>query len=224
MESGATIDGLAEHTGVPASTIRMYQHIGILHPPRRDGRIGLYNVKHVERIGVILELKELGFSLSGIRVLLDPTARNHVLTQVLGDEGQFDIEPATDADLEFISVLLDTDNEESSLREAMDLQLLESGEDGRPRVHRAAFELARFAVELGVSPDLILKEAQFLRDATSDLAAHYLDLLQSESVDRNILAEVYERTDQSDARKAWILMLGRAIGISFVRAIRSRPL
>ncbi len=48
-----TVDELARRAGVPVRTIREYQTVGVLHPPRRAGRIGLYGRGHLERLHLI---------------------------------------------------------------------------------------------------------------------------------------------------------------------------
>ena len=43
-----TIDELAHHSGLPASTIRLYQTKGVLPPPTKQGRVGYYGEGHAD--------------------------------------------------------------------------------------------------------------------------------------------------------------------------------
>ncbi|MEO6468548.1 MAG: MerR family transcriptional regulator, partial [Acidimicrobiia bacterium] len=61
---------LAALTGTPSRTIREYRTVGILMPPRREGRRGVYDTSHRERLALIGRLQARGYSLAGIRDLL----------------------------------------------------------------------------------------------------------------------------------------------------------
>ena len=52
---------------VPVRTIREYQTMGVLPPPERRGRVGLYRTTHVARLELIARLQVRGYSLAGIR-------------------------------------------------------------------------------------------------------------------------------------------------------------
>ncbi|MPZ52750.1 MAG: MerR family transcriptional regulator [Acidimicrobiia bacterium] len=217
MGRGETIEDLAVLTGVPASTIRMYQHIGILDPPQRQGRIGIYSSAHVKRIETILELKDLGFSLSGIRVLLNPEARTQLLTKTLG-EGDPIAEPGSlvDGRVQFLSLLQSLDDEEGSLR-----RLFEGTSKGeRLPVTQASIELARLAVGIGVPTDVILDEMRYLRDTADDLAQHYVELLKAEDFDRKLLDGFVSAQDRSEIADFWVVLLRQALSFAIERSLR----
>ena len=62
-----TIDELAARTGVPSRTIRFYQAKGLLPPPRKRGRVAMYDDTHAERLQVVAELQDKGLRLRAIR-------------------------------------------------------------------------------------------------------------------------------------------------------------
>jgi DNA-binding transcriptional MerR regulator len=62
-----TIDELAAQTGVPSRTIRFYQAKGVLPPPRKRGRVAVYDHTHAERLKVVGELQDKGLRLRAIR-------------------------------------------------------------------------------------------------------------------------------------------------------------
>jgi DNA-binding transcriptional MerR regulator len=62
-----TIDELAARTGVPSRTIRFYQAKGVLPPPRKRGRVAVYDAAHEERLRVVGELQDKGLRLRAIR-------------------------------------------------------------------------------------------------------------------------------------------------------------
>ena len=79
-----TIDELTAATGVPTRTIRQYQTAGLLSPPERKGRIGVYGAAHVERLRAIGRLQERGYSLAGMHDLFESWERGRPLTQIIG--------------------------------------------------------------------------------------------------------------------------------------------
>jgi DNA-binding transcriptional MerR regulator len=64
------VDELAAVAGVSVELLRSYQTKGLLDPPRREGRVALYDDRHLERIRTIKELKAKGYSLKAIAGLL----------------------------------------------------------------------------------------------------------------------------------------------------------
>lgn len=65
------IGGLSERTGVNIETIRYYERIGLLTaPPRSPGGYRRYGMADVRRLNFVRRLRELGFPLEDIRVLL----------------------------------------------------------------------------------------------------------------------------------------------------------
>lgn len=84
MDGSVTIDELARDCGVATTTVRMYQHRGLLPPPERRGRVGYYGLEHRRRLGVIANLQQRGYSLAAIRELLDAWEEGLPLSDVLG--------------------------------------------------------------------------------------------------------------------------------------------
>src|SRR5688572_7361746 len=82
--SELTVDELARTAGVVVSTVRLYQNKGLLPPPTKRGRVGYYDRSHLGRLRLISQLQARGFSLAGIRELLDGMDRGETLRAVLG--------------------------------------------------------------------------------------------------------------------------------------------
>jgi DNA-binding transcriptional MerR regulator len=78
------VDELAAATGVPVRTIREYQSWRVLHPPRRMGRVGLYDDSHVRRLADIARLQDRGYSIAAIRDLFEAWSNGVGLDDVLG--------------------------------------------------------------------------------------------------------------------------------------------
>ena len=81
-----TIDELATEVGVPTRTIREYQRLELLPPPKRAGRVGVYGADHRARRSIIGRLQERGYSLAAIRDLIGSWEQGRGLGSVLGVE------------------------------------------------------------------------------------------------------------------------------------------
>lgn len=81
-----TVDEIARRARLPVRTIREYQTMGLLHPPRKAGRIALYDDGHLRRLQLIGRLQDRGYSLAGIHDLLTAWRGGDALTDVLGLE------------------------------------------------------------------------------------------------------------------------------------------
>jgi DNA-binding transcriptional MerR regulator len=90
-EVGMTIDDLARRTQLPVRTIREYHTMRLLPPPERRGRVGIYGPTHSQRLELISRLQRRGYSLAGIRDLLQAWEDGAGLTSLLG------VEPAATA-------------------------------------------------------------------------------------------------------------------------------
>jgi DNA-binding transcriptional MerR regulator len=64
------VEELAEAAGVSVELLRSYQTKGLLDSPRREGRVAVYDDRHLERLRQIRGLKEKGYSLKAIAGLL----------------------------------------------------------------------------------------------------------------------------------------------------------
>src|SRR5215475_12255639 len=81
-----TIDALARQAQLPVRTIREYHTMRLLPPPERRGRVGFYGPRHSQRLELIARLQRRGYSLAGIRDLLQAWAAGADLTSLLGVE------------------------------------------------------------------------------------------------------------------------------------------
>jgi DNA-binding transcriptional MerR regulator len=80
-----SIDEVAQRSALPVRTIREYQAMQLLPPPQRRGRVGVYSDEHLARLQVISRLQRRGYSLAGIRDLLDAWTAGGDLAGILGD-------------------------------------------------------------------------------------------------------------------------------------------
>ena len=66
MATDYRIDELAREAGTTVRNVRAYQDRGLLPPPRRSGRVGLYTDAHLARLRLIGTMLERGYTLGNI--------------------------------------------------------------------------------------------------------------------------------------------------------------
>ena len=89
------VEELAKRSGASVDTVRYYQAKGLLPPPRRQGRVALYDDGHLARIERIRSLQARGFTLATIARILageldaaDEALVGALTRESLAEEGQ----------------------------------------------------------------------------------------------------------------------------------------
>jgi DNA-binding transcriptional MerR regulator len=166
-----TIDDLARKVELPVRTIREYHTMRLLPPPERRGRVGLYGPEHVKRLQLIARLQRRGYSLAGIRDLLDAWESGADLTTLLGVD---QVQPVLD---------------ETPLRltRAELLRRLPALEDGLDRASRAGLVRSHGADHFIVrSPALLALAADWVRAGVP--LAEVLEVIEALTADLDALA------------------------------------
>ncbi len=83
---GYRIDELARLAGTTVRNIRAYQDRGLIPPPRREGRVGVYSESHLARLRLIGQMLGRGYSLANIGELLEAWEGGQELGDLLGLE------------------------------------------------------------------------------------------------------------------------------------------
>ncbi len=137
-----TIDQLAQRVSMSSRNIREWQRQGLLPPPTRRGRIGIYSDEHVARIRRVQQLHSEGFPLDLIRRMIDTGTGSesdirHLAAEVLAPfstAGPTTVSPAeldhrlgagAAAHLAKLGLIADADGDPVSVRDAEALDLIE---------------------------------------------------------------------------------------------------
>ena len=77
------IDELARLAATTVRNVRVYQDRGLVAPPRRDGRVGIYTDAHLARLRLIGQLLKRGYTFANIGEMLAVWERGGDLAEVL---------------------------------------------------------------------------------------------------------------------------------------------
>ena len=182
------IEELAERSGTTVRNIRAYQDRGLLPPPRREGRVGLYDDGHLARLTLVAEMLDRGWTLASIGELMEAWQHGQDLGDLVGLGAAItapwsDEEPFTLTVTELAERFggeLPTDG----VDQASELGVLDLTDDGdvlvlRPRLLEAGIALYR----AGIPMALVLDHATSLRTDIDRIAERFVDLAASELFD-----------------------------------------
>lgn len=184
------VDDLARAAGTTVRNVRAYQDRGLLPPPRREGRVALYDDAHLARLRTIAELLGRGYSLANIAELLDAWSQGQDVAELVGLElavtGPWSDETPehfTAEDLLALFLAAPDAALGSMLDEALELGVIEVEGDGflvhSPREIRAAAEL----VAAGIPLAAVLAAGTELRGEIDRVAERFVTLVTTHLFD-----------------------------------------
>jgi DNA-binding transcriptional MerR regulator len=178
-----TVDELARQARTTTRNIRNYQTLGLLPPPSLVGRVGYYGEGHLGRLRLIARLQEQGFTLAGIRELVQAWAQGRSLADLLGFEQVLTApwsveEPEYLTGAQLLELFPQAAQDVSLGQRAVDLGLIQpEGERFRvpsPTMLRAGAELVAAGIPLAVTQD----EFAALRADMERVAARFVELFE----------------------------------------------
>jgi DNA-binding transcriptional MerR regulator len=181
------VDELAREAGTTVRNVRAYQDRGLLPPPRREGRVGIYSDAHLARLKLIGGLLERGYTLANIGELIEALERGHEVGDLLG-LGEALTGPWSDEVPDYLTPeeLLEMFGEQAKLElldHAIKFGILEiEGERFRvasPRLLHAGAELAAAGIPL----DAVFEELRKLRRDIDRVAGRMVDMAEKHIFD-----------------------------------------
>jgi DNA-binding transcriptional MerR regulator len=170
------IDDLAREAGTTVRNVRVYQDRGLLPPPRREGRAGIYTDVHLGRLRLIGQLLDRGYTFAHIAEFFVGWQSGKNLTEVLGLEEvlttAWSDEMADYASADQLVALFGADQlTEESLQQAVEQELVVPDGDRyrvpSPRLLHAGAELVKAGIPLAVVLEL---SAALARDMDASAA------------------------------------------------------
>lgn len=218
------IEDLAARSGLRVDTIRYYQGKGLLPPPRREGRIALYDDLHLERLGRIRALVRDGLSLALIRRVLQAERRRSpdrepllsaLVAEQVGGRTLSRAELAAEAG---IPEALITAAQAAGLVSPIRVGEEERYGESDLQMARAALALLSAGIPLNELTDLAVQQAR----ATQEIAERAIDLF-----DRHVRKSGEADADPAPITAAFRDLLPQAtrlVALFFQRTIVSRAL
>ena len=182
-----TIDQLAREAGSTVRNVRAYQDRGLLPPPEKRGRTGIYTDVHLARLKIIGALLERGYTLNNIRDLLSAWEQGRDLNDILGLEVAVTSwqNPEVPSYKDYQDLIDDfgEDITPEVMTKAVSLgYMIPEGMRLRvpyPRIYNAGKEL----VENGVPLDAVLTHVRLVRGEVDKLAERFIDMIVEHLVD-----------------------------------------
>jgi DNA-binding transcriptional MerR regulator len=182
-----SIDELARVAGTTVRNVRAYQDRGLLPPPERRGRAGIYRQGHLSRLNVINQLLERGYTIANIKELVEAWESGQDLDHVLGLDsvlaGTWTEEMPVYMEADEVAALFGSDINEDVLRKALEVGLFEVDGDRlripSPRLLNAGLELYNAGVPLSV----LLRELEIVRADVDRLTRSFVQLVVNHVVE-----------------------------------------
>jgi DNA-binding transcriptional MerR regulator len=168
------IDDLARAAGTTVRNVRVYQERGLLPPPRREGRVGIYSDAHLARLCLIGQMLERGHTFAGIAERIAAWQYGRDPQQALDLEEEL-TGPWSDELPEYFALgellrLFGNQMTPELIQRAMDLGIGEwVGDRFRvpsPRLLRVGVEL----VNIGIAPAVVLDIFEEVRAEIEEIA------------------------------------------------------
>lgn len=184
LEKSWSIDELATMVGIPTRTVREYRTLGLIDPPRKQGRVGRYDESHRQRLELISRLQERGYSLAAIRDLCAASASGRSLDDILGGSSAAVIDQGavsylTSELIEAVPALAD----EGIRAESIKAGLIHAGNTAGETWHvraPALLSLVGDAIGAGVEPLAAIRLAAGLAAGARVQASAFADMVVGE--------------------------------------------
>lgn len=187
IEVEYSIDELARKADATVRNVRAYQDRGLIPPPERRGRKGIYSDAHLSRLRIIGRLLDRGYTLANISELIDTWEQGNDFRHLLGLETAV-ATPWSDELPDYLTLpqLLKRFGNAFSgkgLRKAIDLDLIQpEGVRYRvpsPRMLHAGSELVEAGIPLEAMLDVVASLRRNVEQAADDMvkliATHVFD-------------------------------------------------
>lgn len=182
-----TIDEIAREAETTVRNVRAYQDRGLLPPPERRGRSGIYTDVHLARLRIIGQLLKRGFTLANIRDLITAWEEGRDLNDILGLEVVV-TSPWSEEAPSYISYDDMLEDFGHSLTQEALLKAVELGyiipEGNRlrvpsPRILNAGRELAAAGIPL----EALLEQVSAVRTEVARIADGFIELVEKQLLD-----------------------------------------
>lgn len=184
-----TVDELASHAQMTVRNVRAYASRGLIDAPRLEGRTGYYSIKHLQRLQLIRQLLDRGYTLAAVEKAVQRapgTAAGHALDLIElldlpADDGIDEIMSRDD-----LAALAGVPREDG-LIEAMEkyglVAWIEGDHDHVHLLQPTVVRTGAAAVAMGLSPQTVISLFPLLQARLKDVADAFVHAVAEEIID-----------------------------------------
>jgi DNA-binding transcriptional MerR regulator len=203
-----TVDELAARAQMTVRNVRAYASRGLIDAPRLAGRTGYYNREHLQRLQLIRQLLERGFTLAAIEKALQGTPHSvagHTLDLMTiidqSDDGDAEIMARED-----LAALAGVERDDALIESMVGLGLVEKLEGDRVRlVEPAVVRAGAAAVTMGLAPETVIGLFPILQTHLRTIADSFV---------REVVAELIQPfVDAGFPEDEWERIIGLVDGL-----------
>ena len=184
-----TVDELASRAGMTVRNVRAYASRGLIDAPRLAGRTGYYSTAHLQRLQLIRQLLDRGYTLSAVEKALrgtpasasGPTLDLIAMLDLPADDGTDEIMSRDD-----LAALANVGLDSKLIDALADYGLVSWIEGDQAHVRLVEPTIVRSgaaAVAMGVTPETVISLFPVLDDRLRDVAQNMVQAIAAEIVD-----------------------------------------
>ena len=178
-----TVDALAARAGMTVRNVRAYASRGLIDAPRLEGRTGYYTIDHLQRLQLIRELIDRGYTLSAVERAVSRTGVSaiHTLDLLrLLDEPHHHSEPEV-MSRDALAALAGVPRDDALIDAMGEFSLVEWMDDENVRLLQPTVVRAgAAAVALGLDPKTVISLFPLLSDNLRQIADAFVSGVASE--------------------------------------------
>lgn len=180
-----TIDELAARAQMTVRNVRAYAARGLIDGPRLAGRTGYYSREHLQRLQLVRQLLERGFTLAAIEKAIQNTphhAAGHTLDLMtildLPDDGEAEVMSRED-----LAALAGVERDDALIESMVGLGLVEKLDGDRVRlVEPTVVRGGASAVTLGLPPETVISLFPLLQSHLRTIADAFVNEVAAEVI------------------------------------------
>ncbi|WP_293785363.1 MerR family transcriptional regulator, partial [uncultured Aeromicrobium sp.] len=154
-----TVDELASRANMTVRNVRAYASRGLIEPPRLEGRTGYYNRSHLQRLQLIRQLLERGFTLAAVEdaIVKSPTTAPAHALELMALLGQGEDDPSVLMSPDDLAALANVQHADPLIDALTELGLVERVDETTLRIlDPQVVRPGAAAVALGLAPDTVI--------------------------------------------------------------------
>lgn len=183
-----TVDELASRAGMTVRNVRAYAARGLIEAPRLEGRTGYYTLAHLQRLQLVRQLLDRGYTLAAVEKAVRGTpgpAAGHALDLINLLELPKDAEPPEVMSRDALAALAGVPGDDT-LIDSMErfglVEWVDENQDSVRLVEPTVVRTGAAAVAIGLAPDTVIALFPVLQSHLREIADSFVREVSAEIV------------------------------------------